>query len=99
MENEYVRQDTFEATMREIRALMAASEARHEKLAAEIKADSENFKSEICGEIKTINARIDGINLRLEDIKNFQNQSLAKWGLLIAICVGFVQVIVALALK
>ena len=95
MENEYVRQDTFEATMREIRALMAASEARHEKLTAEIRTDNENLR----GEIKTINARIDGINLRLEDIKNFQNQSLAKWGLLIAICVGFVQVIVALALK
>ena len=56
MSEEYVRKDTLEATMREIRALMSESEARHRAEIAEIRGEI----AEIRGEVKAINAKTEG---------------------------------------
>ena len=106
MSDNFVRKDLHDANMAEIRALMAASEARHEKIAAEIHTEVNDVK----GELKNINTRIEGIvdtfsvainniNDRIDDIKNSQSSSLAKWGIAIALFVGVVQVIISVILN
>ena len=92
MSEDFVRKNVYDANMAEIRALMAASEARHERLATEIKANNEIFRTEFRGEIKTINTRID-------DLRDNQSQALTKWGIIVAVVVGVVQVFVALFLR
>ena len=92
MSDEFVRKDLHDANMAEIKALMAASEARHEKLSVELQ-----------GEIKNLHTRIDGVidtfSVAINDMKEAQNQTLAKWAIGVAVLVGIVQVVVSVVLN
>lgn len=92
MSDELVRKDLHDANMAEIKALMAASEARHEKLSAELQ-----------GEIKNLHTRIDGVidtfSVAINDMKEAQSQTLAKWAIGVAVLVGVVQVVVSVILN
>ena len=89
MSDELVRKDLHDANMAEIKALMAASEARHEKLSVELQ-----------GEIKNLHTRIDGvIDTFSVAINEAQSQTLAKWAIGVAVLVGIVQVVVSVVLN
>ena len=106
MEDEYVRKDYHDATMREIKALMDGNLAKQEAM----NARQEARFTEIQGEIKNLNTRIDGVvdtfrvaindlKERIGDIKTSQSNGFARWGIAVALFVGIVQVTVALLLK
>ena len=113
MEDEYVRKDYHDATMREIKALMDGNLAKQEAMNAKqeaMNARQEARFTEIQGEIKNLNTRIDGVvdtfrvaindlKERIGDIKTSQSNGFARWGIAVALFVGIVQVTVALLLK
>ena len=92
MSEEFIRKDVFDAEIKRIEALIAASEARHEKLNAEIQ-----------GEIKNINTRINGVIdsllIAIDGIKEAQNKTLAMWGIIIAVVMGVIQIGISLWFK
>lgn len=92
MSEEFVRQDYHDATMREIKALMERNIAQHRELTVELR-----------GEIKNLHTRIDGVidtfGVAIDDIKEKQNQTLAKWAIAVAVIVGIVQIAVSFFLK
>ena len=57
MSDEYVRKDVYDANMAEIRALMAASEARHERLTEEIRGEVRELR----GEFKALSQQVEGL--------------------------------------
>lgn len=106
MEDEYVRKDYHDATMREIKALMDSNLAKQEAM----NARQEARFTEIQGEIKNLNTRIDGVvdtfsvaindlKDRIDDIKTGQSNGFARWGIAVALFIGIVQVTVAFLLK
>lgn len=92
MSEEFVRKDYHDATMREIKALMEANLAKQEAMNAEIR-----------GEIKNLHTRIDGVidrfSIAINDLKDSQTSNLTRWGIIVAIFVGVVQVTITLLLK
>ncbi len=70
----FVRKDLHDANMAEIRALMAASEARHERIAADIHTENEKLRGEfrveneklrvdferLRGDVKALNEKVEG---------------------------------------
>lgn len=110
MEDEYVRKDYHDATMREIKALMERNLAKQEAMNSELNARLETRYTEIQGEIKNIHTRIDGVidtfsvaindlKDRIDDIKTSQANGFARWGIAIAVFVGIMQVAVAWFMK
>lgn len=61
--NTFIRKDLHDANMTEIRALMAASEARHERIAAEIRTENEKLRVDyetLRGDVKALNEKVEG---------------------------------------
>ena len=92
---EYVRKDVYEANLKGIERLMSANMARHEML-----------NERIFGEIKSLNTRVDAVNTRIDsvekridDLKDAQNQGLTRFGVIVALGVGLIQVITAFVLQ
>lgn len=68
MDEVYVRKDTFDETMKRIEQMMIASEARHERITAEIRGESKAFQSsvkadiaEIRGDVKALSRQVEGL--------------------------------------
>ncbi|MBQ2616147.1 MAG: hypothetical protein IJG51_07440 [Synergistaceae bacterium] len=99
MEDEYVRKDYHDATMREIKALMEANLAKQEAMNAEIKGDIKNINTRIDGVVDTFSVAINDLKERIDDIKTSQSNGFARWGIAVALFIGIVQVTVALLLK
>lgn len=96
LDKEYVRKEVYDANMGRIEALMAASEARHERIAAEIRAENEKAR----GDIKALDAKIEGFadtftvainatNTRLDDLKDSISRTLSRQSWAIAMA-GFI---------
>ena len=100
MDAEYVKKDVHDANMAEIRALMAASEARQKEMITEVKANNEIFTTEFRGELKNANTRLDGVVdgllIAIDGIKEAQNKTLTTWGIIVAVIVGIVQIGISL---
>lgn len=92
MSEEYVRKDYHDATMREIKAIMERNLAKQEAMNTEIR-----------GEIKNLHTQIDGVidtfSVAINDIKDSQASNLTRWGIIVAIVVGVVQVAITLLLR
>ena len=92
MSEEFVRKDYHNSTMREIKALMERNIAQHRELTVELR-----------GEIKNLHTRIDGVidtfGVAIDDIKEKQNHTLTKWGIIVAIVVGVVQIAISFFMK
>ncbi|MBQ9574956.1 MAG: hypothetical protein IJR27_06740 [Synergistaceae bacterium] len=113
MNEEYVRKDYHDVTMREIKALMDANLAKQDANMAKqeaLNAKQETMYTEIKGDIKNINTRIDGVvdtftvaindmKERLDDIKVGQSLNVAQLGIVVAIVVCVVQVAVSLLMR
>ena len=99
MTEEYVHKDYHDATMREIKALMDSNLAKQEALIA--KQDA--IYAEIKGEIKNIHTRIDGVidtfSVAINDIKESQSNGLTRWGIIVAVVVGVIQVAITLFMR
>ena len=63
MSEDYVSKDLFNEALKRLEALNAASEARHEKLTAQVLARFEH-------DTDTIAEAVSGINTRLDDLNN-----------------------------
>lgn len=83
MSDDYVRKDIYDANMAEIRALMAASEARHERLNAEIR-----------GEVKELRQKLEGDTNLIVSIYDSMNNAI-NWGIAI---MAFLFVVIQLAI-
>ena len=102
IERNLARQEAIAANMR---ADIAAVRGDIKADIAEIKGDVKELHAEIKGVEKTLNAKIDGVmdavaltNTRIDDLQTKQSNSLTKWGIIIAVTVGVVQVITAVVL-
>lgn len=99
MSEEYVRKDYHDATMREIKAIMERNLAKQEAM----NAKQEAMNAEIRGEIKNLHTQIDGVidtfSVAINDIKDSQASNLTRWGIIVAIVVGVVQVAITLLLR
>ncbi len=86
---------TFElhdAQLKRLEALIERNLARQEAIAANMRTDIGELKSEmgeLRGEIKAVHAKIDGLedsialtNMRINDLKNQQSNTLARWGIM-----------------
>ena len=49
--------------------------------------------------ISDLHNRIDDIKDRIEDMRHSQNMTIARWGIVIAICICAVQVAISLLLR
>ncbi len=113
IERNLARQEAIAANMRaDIAAVRGDLKADITELKSELKADIAEVKgdvkelhAEIKGVEKTLNAKIDGVmdavaltNTRIDDLQTKQSNSLTKWGIIIAVTVGVVQVITAVVL-
>ena len=94
MENlqNYVTKDVHDLHISRREAVMEKNLAKHESITNEIKSSFENFITEIRGDIKNINAHIDKIYIKIDDMKNEQDKALVKWGVIIAVIVVLGQV-------
>ena len=106
MEDEYVRKDYHDATMREIKALMdrnlakqEAMNARQEARFTEIQGEIKNIHTRIDGVVDTFSVAINDLKDRIDDIKTSQTNGFARWGIAIAVFVGIMQVAVAWFMK
>ncbi|MBQ7576938.1 MAG: hypothetical protein IJT21_01580 [Synergistaceae bacterium] len=70
-ESEYVRKDLYDSNMQEIRALMAASEARHEKIAADLQADYRVTSTRLDNIERTINLMFSRLSFLVGGITLF----------------------------
>ena len=99
MSEEYVRKDYHDETIRRMEVLMERNLAKQEANLAK----QEAMNAEIRGEIKNIHTRIDGVidtfSVAINDIKESQSNTLTRWGIIVAIVVGVVQVAVTLFLR
>ena len=66
---------------------------------SEIKAVVEKAVTDMKKETDIINVRIDAINTRIDDLKDAQNQGLTRFGVIVALGVGLIQVITAFVLQ
>ena len=73
---EYVRKDVFDARMDRMEMLM-------EKTLTEIKADNEKLRSEM----KVLDSRIDGLNMRVDTLQTTVYWGFALMGLILAFAV------------
>ena len=85
MSEEYVRKDVYDANMAEIRALMAASEARHEAIATRIEGRLNTLEAKVEGFADTFSVAINNINDRIDDMNAKQGRSLNLMTLAITI--------------
>ena len=114
IERNLARQEAIAANMRadiaairgDIRENIAELRGDIKADIAEIKGDVKELHAEIKGVEKTLNAKIDGVmdavaltNTRIDDLQTKQSNSLAKWGIIIAVTVGVVQVITSIVLR
>ena len=84
---EYVRKDVFDARMDRMEMLM-------EKTLTEIKADNEKLRSEmntaisdLRSEMKVLDSRIDGLNMRVDALQTTVYWGFALMGLILAFAV------------
>ena len=98
-EGEYVRKDVYDANSRRLEALMAKTLAEQKAMNAEIRGELKNIHTRIDGVIDSFGIAIDGINTRLDDMKDNQSQRLTFWGIIVAVVVGVVQVAITLIFR
>ena len=99
MEDEYVRKDYHDETIRRIEVLMERNLAKQEAMNAAIQGEIKNIHTRIDGVVDTFSVAINDLKERLDDIKGSQSNELTRWGIIVALVVGIVQVAVALLLK
>ena len=108
----YVTLELHNTQLERIEALIERNLARQEAIAANMRADIGELRGEIKavharidGLEKKVDARVDGLedaialtNMRIDDLKSQQSNTLAKWGIIIAVGVCVVQVITSVVL-
>ena len=98
-ESEFVRNDVFHANMERMETLMERNLAKQEAIASEIKGNMKALDTKIEGVIDKFSVTINGINSRIDDMRDNQAQGLTKWGIIVALVVGLVQVSISLFMK
>ena len=79
---EFITREIFDANILAIREAMAASEARHERIAADMRVENEKMRAEF----KATQQRLDSMDNRLDNMeksldKFFRNVGLALTGM------------------
>ena len=98
-ESEYVKKDVYDANSQRLEALMEKTLAEQKAMNAEIRGELKNIHTRIDGVIDSFGIAVDGINTRLDDLKDNQSQRLTFWGIVVAIAVCIVQVVISVVLK
>ena len=98
-EGDYVRKDVYDANSQRLEALMQSTLSKQETMNAEIRGELKNIHTRIDGVIDSFGIAVDGINTRLDDMKDTQSQRLTMWGIIVAVVVGVVQVAITLIFK
>ena len=107
IERNLARQEAIAANMRaDIAAVRGDLKADITEIKGDLKADI----AEVKGDVKALDAKVDArfegvmdaialINTRIDDLQTKQSNSLTKWGIIIAVTVGVVQVITSIVLR
>ena len=98
-ESEYVKKDVYDANSQRLEALMEKTLAEQKTMNTEIRGELKNIHTRIDGVIDSFGIAVDGINTRLDDLKDNQSQRLTFWGIVVAIAVCIVQVVISVVLK
>ncbi|MBQ7216968.1 MAG: hypothetical protein IJS39_13410 [Synergistaceae bacterium] len=112
-DKQYVTIELHDAQLERLEALIERNLARQEAIAANMRADIAELKGDIKaldakvdGVEKKMDARFEGVmdaialtNTRIDDLQTKQSKSLTKWGIIIAVIVGVVQVITSIVLR
>ena len=80
-------------------AKQEAMNARQEARFTEIQGDIKNLNTRIDGVVDTFSVAINDLKDRIDDIKTSQSNGFTRWGIAVALFIGIVQVTVALLLK
>ena len=81
MSDDYVRKDVYDANMAEIRALMAASESRHERLTEELRGDIKAWYERA----DRLEDNIAMTNNRINDLRDENNKGLTRLTVIITV--------------
>ncbi len=76
---EFITREIFDANILAIREAMAASEARHERIAAEMRVENERMRTEYKTTQARIETRLDNIERSLDNF--FRNAGLVAAGM------------------
>ena len=96
MDNEkYVTKEVHDLHVARLETIMEKNFANYETIATEIKGDIKAINTRI----DSINTRFDDMNARISDIGNKQAYALSKWGIIIAVIIGLGQVAAAIILN
>lgn len=103
MNEDFVRKDLYNANLQSMKDMMNLHAQKLNAVVESSLAKQETMNAEIKGEIKNLHTRIDGVidtfGVAIDDIKEKQNQTLAKWAIAVAIIVGVIQIAVSLFFK
>ena len=99
MEDEYVRKDYHDATMREFKASMDSNLAKQEAMNAELLVEIKNLRAHIDDASSKFVTSINDLMNSVSNLKTSQSNGFARWGIAVALFVGIIQVAVALLLK
>mgnify|MGYP002624343468 CR=1 FL=1 len=114
IERNLARQEAIAANMRadiselkgELKAINAKVDGLEKKFDARIDGLEKKVDARIDGLEKKVDARIDGLedaiamtNMRIDDLKSQQSNTLTRWGIIIAVGVCVVQVITSIVLQ
>lgn len=86
MADEYVRKDVYAESIRRMEEMMAASEARHERLTAEIRSEFKAFQSAVKADIQEIRGEVKDIR---GDVKALSQQVDGLGDTIVAYVSGF----------
>ena len=87
------QRDDFEDKVNDLR--LSEIKAVVEKAVTDMKKETDIINVRI----DAINTRIDAVNTRIDDLKDAQNQGLTRFGVIVALGVGLIQVITAFVLQ
>ena len=90
-EDKHVREEVFNENMRRIDSRLSNVEGEIKAINARLEGFSDTFAVAING----FNDRMNDLHTRINDIKTDQAQSLTKWGIIVAVVVGVVQIAIS----
>lgn len=96
MSEDYINKELYEAGMKEIRALIAASEARHEKMAAEMQKTAAQIREDNALRYADI---ITAVNAQLSSAVNEINGNIARMFSFLSVFMAGIAIILTIILK
>ena len=94
-DDRHIHEDVSNENMHRIDSRLSNVEGEIKAINARLEGFSDTFAVAING----FNDRMSDLHTRINDIKTDQSHNLTKWGIIVAVVVGVVQIAISLFLK